>query len=102
MDVPKTLGKYDIRGTLGQGAMGVVYDGWDPLIARRVAIKSVSLPANPDPETAEDIARFRRGAGAPGRLSHPNIVAVYDYGETSDLAYIVMEFVDGPSLKALL
>ncbi len=102
MDAVQTLGKYEIRGTLGKGAMGTVYDGWDPLIARRVAIKTVSLPANPDPETAEEIARFRREAQAAGRLSHPNIVAVYDYGETNDIAYIVMEFVDGPSLKSPL
>ena len=102
MDVQQTLGKYEIRGTLGRGAMGTVYDGWDPLIARRVAIKTVSLPDNPDPETAEEIARFKREAQAAGRLTHPNIVAVYDYGETSDIAYIVMEFVDGPSLKGLL
>src|SRR5580700_3325325 len=102
MDVLQTLGKYEIRGTLGKGAMGTVYDGWDPAIARRVAIKTVSLPADPDPDTAEEIARFRREAQAAGRLTHPNIVAVYDYGETTDMAYIVMEFVDGPSLKAPL
>jgi Protein kinase domain len=102
MDVPQTLGKYDIRGTLGRGAMGVVYDGWDPQIARRVAIKVVPLPVNPDPDTAEEIARFRREAQAAGRLTHPNIVGVYDYGETSDLAYIVMEHVDGPTLKTVL
>jgi len=102
MDVVQTLGKYEIRGTLGKGAMGTVYDGWDPAIARRVAIKTVSLPADPDPDTAEEIARFRREAQAAGRLTHPNIVAVYDYGETADMAYIVMEFVDGPSLKAPL
>jgi serine/threonine-protein kinase len=82
--------------------MGVVYDAWDPLIARRVAVKSVPLPSHPDPETAEEIARFRREAQAAGRLTHPNIVAVYDYGETADLAYIVMEHVDGPTLKTLL
>ena len=102
MDVLQTLGKYEIRGTLGKGAMGTVYDGWDPAIARRVAIKTVSLPTDPDPDTAEEIARFRREAQAAGRLTHPNIVAVYDYGETTDMAYIVMEFVDGPSLKAPL
>jgi hypothetical protein len=102
MDVLQTLGKYEIRGTLGKGAMGTVYDGWDPAIARRVAIKTVSLPTDPDPDTAEEIARFRREAQAAGRLTHPNIVAVYDYGETADMAYIVMEFVDGPSLKAPL
>jgi predicted Ser/Thr protein kinase len=102
MEAVQSLGKYEIRGTLGRGAMGTVYDGWDPVIARRVAIKTVALPENPDPETAEEIARFKREAQAAGRLTHPNIVAVYDYGETSNLAYIVMEFVDGPSLKTLL
>ncbi len=102
MDAPQTLGKYEIRGTLGRGAMGVVYDGWDPQIARRVAIKTVQVPANPDPDTAEEIARFKREAQAAGRLTHPNIVGVYDYGETGDIAYIVMEFVEGPSLKGLL
>ena len=86
MDVIQTLGKYEIRGTLGKGAMGTVYDGWDPAIARRVAIKTVSLPTDPDPDTLEEIARFRREAQAAGRLSHPNIVAVYDYGETAELA----------------
>jgi predicted Ser/Thr protein kinase len=102
MEAVQRLGKYEIRGTLGRGAMGTVYDGWDPVIARRVAIKTVPLPENPDPETAEEIARFKREAQAAGRLTHPNIVAVYDYGETNNLAYIVMEFVDGPSLKTLL
>jgi len=102
LEVVQALGKYEVRGTLGRGAMGVVYDGWDPLIARRVAIKAVRLPEHPEPETEEEIARFRREAQAAGRLSHPNIVAVYDYGETSDLAYIVMEFVDGTTLKHLL
>jgi eukaryotic-like serine/threonine-protein kinase len=96
------LGKYELRGRVGQGAMGTVYDGWDPAIARRVAIKTVTLPAHPDPETAELIARFRREAQAAGRLNHPSIVAVHDYGETDALAYIVMEYVDGPSLKSLL
>ncbi len=102
MGMLPVLGKYELRGTLGHGAMGTVYDGWDPAIARRVAIKTVALPADPDPETAEIIARFRREAQAAGRLSHPNIVAVHDYGETDALAYIVMEYVDGPSLKSLL
>jgi serine/threonine protein kinase len=98
----KTLGKYEIRRPLGSGAMSVVYEGWDPIIDRRVAIKTVKLPNNDNPETEEAPARFRREAQAAGRLHHPNIVGVFDYGETEDLAYIVTEFVDGPSLKALL
>ena len=102
METIETLGKYEIKRPLGRGAMGTVYEGWDPIIARRVAIKTVRLPDNDDPETEEALARFRREAQAAGRLTHPNIVGVFDYGETNDLAYIVMEFVDGPTLKTLL
>ncbi len=102
METIETLGKYEIKRPLGRGAMGTVYEGWDPIIARRVAIKTVRLPDGADPETEEALARFRREAQAAGRLTHPNIVGVFDYGETNDLAYIVMEFVDGPPLKTLL
>jgi eukaryotic-like serine/threonine-protein kinase len=99
----ETLGKYEIKRTLGKGAMGTVYEGWDPIIARRVAIKTVRIPdVQDDPETEEALARFRREAQAAGRLTHPNIVGVFDYGETNDLAYIVMEYVDGPSVKSLV
>ncbi len=96
------LGKYEVRGTLGKGAMGTVYDGWDPAIDRRVAIKTVHLPDANDPETQAALARFKREAQAAGRLSHPNIVGVFDYGEMDELAYIVMEFVEGSSLKERL
>ena len=96
------LGKYDISGILGKGAMGTVYDARDPIIDRRVAIKTLTLPDAGDIETQEELARFKREAQAAGRLTHPNIVGVFDYGETAKLAYIVMEFVDGPSLKSLL
>jgi serine/threonine-protein kinase len=102
MPALQTLGKHEIRRQLGRGAMGIVYEGWDPIIKRQVAIKTVSLPETPDAETAGEIDRFRREAEAAGRLNHPNIVGVFDYGETPDLAYIVMEFVDGPTLKSLL
>ena len=99
----ETLGKYEIKRTLGRGAMGIVYEGWDPIIARRVAIKTVRVPdTQDDPETEEALARFRREAQAAGRLTHPNIVGVFDYGETGDIAYIVMEYVDGPSVKSLV
>jgi eukaryotic-like serine/threonine-protein kinase len=102
METLEALGKYAIKRTLGRGAMGTVYEGWDPAIARRVAIKTVRLPDDADSETEEALARFRREAQAAGRLHHPNIVGVFDYGETNDLAYIVMEYVDGPTLKSLL
>ena len=99
---PAALGKYQIRGVLGRGAMGTVYDGWDPAIGRRVAIKTVRRLDNDDPEAQEALLRFKNEAQAAGRLSHPNIVAVYDYGESDEVAFIVMEFVEGQSLKQRL
>jgi eukaryotic-like serine/threonine-protein kinase len=96
------LGKYEIRGTLGRGAMGLVYEGWDPSIQRRVAIKTVPIADAADPETEEQLARFRREAQAAGRLIHPNIVTIHDYGESAESAYIVMEYVEGPTLKSLM
>jgi serine/threonine-protein kinase len=97
-----TLGKYELRHVLGKGAMGTVYEGFDPVIARRVAIKTVRLPDADDLEAQDELARFKREAQAAGRLSHPNIVGVFDYGETPELAYIVMEFVDGTTLKHIV
>ena len=102
-NITDRLGKFVIRGVLGRGAMGTVYDGWDPQIDRRVAIKTVKLQFEEDDEEAtEGLARFKREAQAAGRLSHENIVGVFDYGETEHIAYIVMEFVEGRSLKTLV
>lgn len=98
----ETLGKYELRHILGKGAMGTVYEGFDPIIHRRLAIKTVRLPDAEDKEAQEELARFKREAQAAGRLSHPNIVGVFDYGETPELAYIVMEFVDGTTLKHIV
>jgi serine/threonine-protein kinase len=101
-----TIGKYEIRGLLGRGAMGTVYDAFDPVIQRRVALKMIHRPGAADQavdaEAAEISARFRREAQAAGRLHHPNIVEIFDYGETAETAYIVMEYVDGTTLAALL
>ena len=91
--------KYELRGELGSGAMGVVYDATDRFIGRRVAIKVVQRPKGSGPEQEEAAQRFRREAQAAGRFTHPNIVIVYDYGENADQAWIVMELVEGGSLK---
>src|SRR3954468_25059188 len=96
----KQLGQYEIRGVLGRGAMGTVYEGWDPQIARRVAIKTVRMADVVETGERELLGRFRQEAQAAGRLQHPNIVGVFSYVETDELAYIVMEFVEGRSLKA--
>ena len=99
MDALKSLGRYQIRGVLGKGAMGLVYDGTDPQLDRRVAIKTI-LTSTLDEATAKHYAmRFRREVRAVAKLNHPNIVQVYDFGTEGDLAYIVMEFIQGKELK---
>src|SRR5256885_8634358 len=95
----KTLGRYNLERTLGKGAMGVVYEGLDPRLGRRVAIKTI-LKSHLDEDTARDYSmRFVREAQAVARLNHPNIVQVYDFGEEGDIAYLVMEFIKGKELK---
>ncbi len=100
MTQPERLGKYDIVEVLGKGAMGVVFKGFDPDIDRTVAIKTVRKELIEEEDRAGmALARFKNEARAAGRLSHPGIVAVYDYGESGSIAYIAMEFVQGNSLR---
>ena len=95
----RALGRYTIERTLGKGAMGVVYEGLDPKLNRRVAIKTI-LKSHLDPDTAKDYSmRFAREAQAVARLNHPHIVQVYDFAEEGDIAYLVMEFIRGKELK---
>jgi eukaryotic-like serine/threonine-protein kinase len=115
------LGKYQIRRTLGKGAMGIVYEGFDPVIERTVAIKTILPSQLKGAEFASLMARFKREAQAAGRLNHPGIVGIYEYGEdiaqdatdeeatllagTSPqqsgerIAFIAMEFVKGRELR---
>jgi len=117
------LGKYQIRRTLGKGAMGIVYEGFDPVIERTVAIKTILPSQLNGNEFVAVMARFKREAQAAGRLNHPGIVAIYEYGEDiaqdiSDeeatmmaapsasasaqrVAFIAMEFVKGRELRDL-
>jgi tRNA A-37 threonylcarbamoyl transferase component Bud32 len=102
VSIPARLGKYEIQRELGQGAMGIVYEGHDPVIDRRVAIKTLKREQIERSEADEVIARFKREAQAAGRLNHPNVVAIYEYGEEADgTAFIAMEFVRGRELKDL-
>jgi Protein kinase domain len=98
---PKTLGRYRIVGELGRGAMGAVYRALDPLIDREVAIKTL-LPNLPQEVVDEVRERFIREARSAGRLSHPNIVTIYDVGEQDGIAYIAMELLKGHSLLQVL
>ena len=94
----KKIGKYEIVGILGEGAMGVVYKGLDPIIERHVAIKTIRHDA-PELEGLDIRARFIREAQAAGRIHHPNIVGIYEYNQDADRDYIVMEFVQGVTLE---
>jgi len=98
-DHPQQIGKYEIVGELGRGGMGVVYKGHDPVIKRDVALK-VIRKRDLDPNDAEQaLERFKREARAAGNLHHPNIVAIYEYGEDDACAFIAMECVIGRSLR---
>ena len=98
-ETPAQLGKYTIAEVLGKGAMGVVYKGFDPHIRRTVALKTIRKDLVDDDQEATLLARFRNEAQAAGRLSHPGIVGVYEWGEVGDVAFLAMEYVEGNSLR---
>lgn len=98
-----TLGRYTVLGEISRGAMGIVYKAFDPVIERMVAIKTVRKDKAMLADGGEvQLARFKREAEAAGRLTHPNIVAIYEYGDLDDTAFIAMEFIDGSTLKDYL
>jgi len=97
---PSCIGPYLVRGVIGSGAMGVVYLAHDPAIDRPVAIKTIHRRLLESSEDEPNVAaRFRVEAKAAGRLTHRNIVSVYQFGEENDCAYIVMEYVAGRNLR---
>lgn len=95
----KKLGRYDLVRVLGKGAMGLVYEGRDPNLDRRVAIKTIKVENLSDESAAEYEVRFRTEARSAARLQHPNIVSVYDSDRDGDIAFLVMEFIQGDDLK---
>lgn len=95
----KKLGRYDLISVLGKGAMGLVYEGRDPNLDRRVAIKTIKVENLSEEAAAEYEVRFRTEARSAARLQHPHIVSVYDSDRDGDIAFLVMEFVDGDDLK---
>jgi serine/threonine-protein kinase len=94
--IPTRLGRYEILAELGRGAMGKVYRARDPIVGREVAIKSLNLEEFPKRQQEEILGRFRREAQAAGQLNHPNIVTIFDVGES----FFVMELVKGETLQA--
>jgi serine/threonine protein kinase len=97
--IPKTVGKYQVLGSIGRGGMGEVFKAYQSDLNRHVAIKTL---LSGEQATEEFLQRFQREARVAAGLSHPNIVPIYDIGAEGKLHYIVMEYVEGRSLKQLL
>ena len=91
-----TIGKYQLVRIIGEGGMGRVYEAIDPIIGRRVAVKTISLSVATDAETR---SRFFREAQAAGQLSHPNLITIHDIGDAEGTPYIVMEYLEGLDLN---
>jgi serine/threonine protein kinase len=93
------IGKYQIVEQVGEGAMGVVYKALDPVLNRTVAVKVMSEGLAQDPGLRE---RFLREAQSAGSLQHPNLVTIYDFGETDGHLFIAMEYIEGIDLEKLM
>jgi serine/threonine-protein kinase len=94
------IGRYEVVSVLGEGATGTVYKAVDPLSGRAVALKTINLDRSRD-ERGEFEAYFDRETSA-GRLRHANIASLYEVGETDEVAYLAMEYVEGESLRKML
>jgi serine/threonine protein kinase len=97
--IPERLGKYPLLSVIGKGSMGVLFKSIDPHIKRPVALKTIRRDLLDDGDPENFSARFRVEAQAAGRLAHPGIVGVYEYGEQDAYAFIAMEFIEGRSLR---
>jgi serine/threonine protein kinase len=102
MNTVRSIGRYRIEALLGTGAMGEVYRAHDPAIDRLVAIKVVRPELVAGSGGEQLLERFRREARAAGRRFHPNIVAIWDFGDDNGTPFLVMELVDGQSLDQLI
>lgn len=102
MNMPERISKYDIARVLGKGSMGVVYEGFDQDIQRKVAIKTL-VPNIADPSLIREFHnRFKIEAQASARCMHPNIVTILEYGDIDGMPYMVMEYIDGQPLENIL
>lgn len=98
---PQKVGRYEIVGELGKGAMGLVYKAMDPMIGRTVAMKTMRMDVH-GMEADEMLKRFQNEARAAGVLNHVNIVTIYDAGEQDGMFYIAMEYIEGVTLHSLI
>src|SRR5262245_2613309 len=93
------IGKYDVVRLIGEGGMGRVYEASDPVINRRVAIKTISQQVL---QNADTRARFLFEAQAAGQLNHPNLITIHDVGEDNGMPFIVMEYLEGEELTGII
>ena len=99
----ETLGRYKIIKEIGRGAMGTVYQGYDPKIDRIVALKTIRKDRLAESREVEDlVTRFQKEVRAAGKLVHPNIIIIYDTGEDEETAYIAMEHIEGDTLENMI
>src|SRR6516225_6409976 len=96
LDVGTRVGPYEIQGTLGAGGMGTVYRARDPRLGRDVALKFLSGAYSTGGDALE---RFHREARAISALNHPNVCTVYDIGEDQSRPFLVMELLEGMTIK---
>jgi len=99
---PQKIGKYEIKSLLGEGGSGVVYEGYDPDIERRVAIKMLHPHLINGKVGEELLARFKREAISAAKCIHPNVVSILEYGQDENRPFIIMEYVDGVSVHRLI
>src|SRR5262249_14547310 len=102
MNAVRSIGRYRVQELLGTGAMGEVYRAHDPAIDRQVAIKVVRPELVAGSGGAQLLERFRREARGAGRRFHPNIVAIWDFGDDNGMPFLVMELVEGHSLDQII
>jgi eukaryotic-like serine/threonine-protein kinase len=98
--LPRTLGKYEVISVIGKGGMGIVYKAKDPIIGRMVAVKTISTTQDLGDEELQQ--RFQMEAQSAGRLQHPNIATIYDFGNQGDVSFLVLEFVEGIDLAKVI
>ena len=95
----KTIGKYEVLDVVGKGGMGKVYKATDPTIGRLVAIKMITSGLVSDPNY---LMRFKREAKSTGKLTHQNIVVLYELGDQDGTPFLVMEYLEGDTLQSIL
>ncbi len=98
----ENISRYKVETILGRGAVGTVYKAYDPVINQTVAIKVIHKYLLEQDDSGEQLKRFRNEVLAGRRLKHSNIVSIYEYGEERDIAFIIMEFIEGRQLKDFL